>query len=490
MPIDDFLNTTPPPPMGPADLGLPALPPPPQVPQQPQRGGGLMQTIMQAVPGILGGAMGPGAGTGLLQGAVLGQQRNDQQRRLDHQEAMQAYQWQQRAYEQQARDYEQTHRQREQILQQTLTSLRTQTKDAPDKAAYDAYVEAYGNGLQSMGYRVDANWLRKAVPYVAPKVDQLAWETLERWQKLPNNKSLLEKHPEQAANAMIPFDRDGDGIPELIRLQDLSILAGAPLAQSEAGVVFSNPGTTQEVKANADGILQQLIVKAKAEGKQLTPELTMKLQQEAIKIADQAKPKPGPDPTLQAIRELQLQNATNAPRPEYPPATQRRIDAKVRAFDMQPVVKRAQTMAEAVTFANSLDINTKSPADDQALIYAFAKAMDPESVVREGEYATVQRYAQSWAESFGFNAARVFTNTAFLTPEARANMKATIQRRFEATRGSYENLRQNYARQINRITGTQDGADLLVDYGGAFPDAMPDTTNDPAASARQKLLNR
>ena len=191
---------------------------------------------------------------------------------------------------------------------------------------------------------------------------------------------------------------------------------------------------------------------------------------------------------LQELRALRLEAEKNKPQPTFPPATQRRIDAKVRAFDMQPVTKRAQTMAESVSFANSLDPNTKNPADDQALIYAFAKAMDPDSVVREGEYATIQKYAQSWAETFGFNAARVFSNTAFLTPDARANMKGTIQRRFEATRGQYENLRQNYAQQINRITGQQDGADLLVDYGGAFPDAAPaDTAVDPRAAARQKL---
>ena len=122
------------------------------------------------------------------------------------------------------------------------------------------------------------------------------------------------------------------------------------------------------------------------------------LQQEAIRRVDESKP---PDPTLDAIRQLTLQNMRNAPVSALPPRVQTRVDAKARGFDALPIVKTTQKMAEAVAFADSLNANTTNPADDQALIYAFAKAMDPDSVVREGEYATVQKYAQSWAECSG-----------------------------------------------------------------------------------------
>ena len=66
-------------------------------------------------------------------------------------------------------------------------------------------------------------------------------------------------------------------------------------------------------------------------------------------------------------------------------------------------------------FMRSMDVNTQNPADDIGFIYAFAKIMDPESVVRENEYITVQRYAQSWADNFNFSAQRIFTNTKFLS---------------------------------------------------------------------------
>ena len=81
----------------------------------------------------------------------------------------------------------------------------------------------------------------------------------------------------------------------------------------------------------------------------------------------------------------------------------------------------------------------------------------------------MKKYGQSWAERFGFQAARIFSNTTFLTPDARANMKATIRARFSAAKPQYENLRRSYASQISRITNQGDGDSYLVDYAAGFP---------------------
>ena len=152
-----------------------------------------------------------------------------------------------------------------------------------------------------------------------------------------------------------------------------------------------------------------------------------------------------------------------------PPRTQTAVNSIARGWDSLPIVKTIQKQAEAVEFSEKMDPNTKNPADDQALIYAFAKAMDPDSVVREGEYATVQKYGQSWAESFGFNLARLLSNTAFLTPQARANMKATIRAKYQAGMAQYQNVRKSYTAKINKLTGLGDGDEYLTDYGGGFP---------------------
>jgi hypothetical protein len=154
-----------------------------------------------------------------------------------------------------------------------------------------------------------------------------------------------------------------------------------------------------------------------------------------------------------------------------PTRVQARVNALVNDYQGESITKSYKKVAESVEFIKSLDVNTKNPADDQALIYAFAKAMDPESVVREGEYATVQKYAQSWADKFGFDAKRVFSNTSFLTPQARANMKKTITGKAESARTQYRAIKAQYVKQINRTTGAWDGAEYLVDYDVLMPES-------------------
>ena len=156
-----------------------------------------------------------------------------------------------------------------------------------------------------------------------------------------------------------------------------------------------------------------------------------------------------------------------------PPRVETTVRGLATRFGNEPSVKRTVTMAEAASFVNSLNLDTKNPADDQALIYAFAKAMDPESVVREGEYATVQKYAQSWLESFGFDARRVLSsNVPILTRQSRQNLKNTVMTRYRASRQQYDNLVKSYSGQINKATGLQDGSERLTDYATAFPDVQ------------------
>lgn len=166
-----------------------------------------------------------------------------------------------------------------------------------------------------------------------------------------------------------------------------------------------------------------------------------------------------------------------------PPRLQAQVSSVAKSFDSLPIVKNIQKQAEAVAFAEGMNPNTKNPADDQGLIYAFAKAMDPDSVVREGEYDTVQKYAQSWLQSFGFNAQRVFSNSEFLTPQARANMKATIRQRYQAGLGQYNNVRTSFASRINKLTRKGDGADYLTDYGAGFPGETAAPPPSPSGGA-------
>lgn len=116
------------------------------------------------------------------------------------------------------------------------------------------------------------------------------------------------------------------------------------------------------------------------------------------------------------------------------------------AFDSEPLVKEYNTIQGQLDFLKTAGITS---TDDISRIYVFAKVMDPNSVVREGEYATVQKYAQALLEAYGLKAKRVFDNSGFLTVEARNFLLNTIERRAKVSEIGYDNLHSEYQRQIN-----------------------------------------
>lgn len=157
---------------------------------------------------------------------------------------------------------------------------------------------------------------------------------------------------------------------------------------------------------------------------------------------------------------LAAQNAKTGQQTDY--RTQVRIDDARKQYNSNPIVQRFGKAAEGLQFIQSMDPNSKNPADDQGLIYAFAKAMDPDSAVREGEYATIQKYAQSWLSSFGFNAKRVLENTEFLTPQARQNMKTTIESKVKSMHAPYKVARQDAIHRLGTLGVV--GNDYIPDY--------------------------
>jgi len=124
------------------------------------------------------------------------------------------------------------------------------------------------------------------------------------------------------------------------------------------------------------------------------------------------------------------------------------VNSIAGAFDNEPIVKSYNTAQEGYQTIKSIGTKTSSPADDIAFIYAFAKIMDPNSVVREGEYNTIQRYAQTWADNFGFKAQRLFSNTNFLSADAKQKMLNALAPKIKTLETQYKNLESEYQRQI------------------------------------------
>lgn len=122
------------------------------------------------------------------------------------------------------------------------------------------------------------------------------------------------------------------------------------------------------------------------------------------------------------------------------------VNSIAGAFDNEPIVKEFNTIQGYVSLFNSLGT---SASDDQARIYAFAKVMDPNSVVRESEYKTVQEYSQALLRAAGINVARVFTATGALSPDARTAMANTLNTKLQVQSGLYNQVSSEYQRQID-----------------------------------------
>jgi hypothetical protein len=145
-----------------------------------------------------------------------------------------------------------------------------------------------------------------------------------------------------------------------------------------------------------------------------------------------------------------------------------RIDKIVNQFDNEQIVKDYNTVQ---TNLGKLDSLGNTPTDDIARIYIFAKIMDPNSVVREGEYATVQSYATALMQKFWLNAKRVFNNSWFLTEEARKFLTTTLTNTAKSNNKQYDNVFKEYGRRIEKVTevaGT--GTEYLTDYSKANND--------------------
>ena len=171
-------------------------------------------------------------------------------------------------------------------------------------------------------------------------------------------------------------------------------------------------------------------------------------------------------------------------------ANQQRIDTRVDAlakdFRGEETVKQFNQIAQAQNFVRDLDTNTNNPGDDIALVYAFAKAMDPGSVVREGEYATVQNNISSFNQMLGAKLDQVISGNGFLDPAVRQKIKNTIESKYGSAKSQYDSVQKAYATQIDRLTGKNDGDSFLLNYSEFSPVTLDSLGNNfglPTANA-------
>lgn len=144
------------------------------------------------------------------------------------------------------------------------------------------------------------------------------------------------------------------------------------------------------------------------------------------------------------------------------------VQKEADQFDASPTVKRFNNILDSRNAIAQIPANTKNPADHQAIIYYFAKALDPDSVVREGEYATIKKYAQPIFSRYKGELDNALNGTGFLSDAAVTNIKETIENRHKSTLPAYNNLEKETKSSINKIAGKDVSGMVMKDYKGGY----------------------
>lgn len=117
-------------------------------------------------------------------------------------------------------------------------------------------------------------------------------------------------------------------------------------------------------------------------------------------------------------------------------------------FNASPAVKSYRTVVPMLESAK--DATTRpTRAADLNLVYAFAKLMDPDSVVRESETGAVVA-TQSVMDRIGSYVGQL-NGQAMLNPDARAKLIAELESRFKSLESSYKTLEDHYGGMAARF---------------------------------------
>lgn len=142
--------------------------------------------------------------------------------------------------------------------------------------------------------------------------------------------------------------------------------------------------------------------------------------------------------------------------------------SKAQKFGDSPIVKKYNEFVSVGNLIAGVDPKTQNPAEHQAIVYNFAKALDPDSVVRESEYETVKKYAQSLIKRYGGEIKQAAAGTGFLSEQAIIDIQNAIENRLTAYEPQYQNLKSETSRVINGLAGEDVANEVLMDYESGY----------------------
>jgi len=160
-----------------------------------------------------------------------------------------------------------------------------------------------------------------------------------------------------------------------------------------------------------------------------------------------------------------------------PTSIQNRVIGLADGVKNTDIAKKYLATADSINIVNGIDPKSKNPADHQQIVYAFAKALDPDSAVREGEYSTIKKYAQGAFSRYGKEISNAINGTGFLSEGAIKNIQSTMNNTYTSRKPLYDTKVNETARIINSIAGSDVASELMTDYSAGINTGQ--ANNDP-----------
>jgi hypothetical protein len=318
--------------------------------------------------------------------------------------------------------------------QQVMTSFQTGLENLDNEDAVRAYLQLYGQQAQSVGLRPEV-------------LEGFAMEAVKpsRLQQREASKvieSAKKQYGDQAVSHTYTL-KDGTQATweELNRRAGVGL--GAPVAKVDV------PNTPEEQ------FYQQF---AAENGAQAFAALPTAKQAQARKQWMQADDRPI------TVNTGAADQRTNA-----------RIDRIVTSFNAHPLVKEFNEVQAQQGIIKSIVDSPWSGPGDMAAVFAFMKALDPSSVVRETEYDNAAKSGNiftGWAARFN---GAINPNGGFLSDRVRRDFLRTINARMDVKGKQYQNLRKQLVERVDRIKSgaAETGDEALIDYSSGSIDAAP-----------------
>jgi hypothetical protein len=124
--------------------------------------------------------------------------------------------------------------------------------------------------------------------------------------------------------------------------------------------------------------------------------------------------------------------------------------------------------------ASSIPVNNANPQDDIQLIFSFMKLQDPGSVVREGEFATAQKYT-STLDGLGVKLDKVMKGN-LLSSKQREALKSAITNQYNRSLNNQKRIVDTYSKRAQNAK--IDPQDVITDY--EVGSQSSNSPNDPA----------